>query len=352
MNGRPDELPPWISVIIVNFNGVKWMTRCLESLRQQTIAAHLEIIVVDNNSTDGSDVLTEQWLQKHAAGKLIRNRDNVGFCEGNNVGARSARGAYLLFLNSDAWAEPNALQNLYHELREQHAAAGTPIVLDYNTDVFQSCGAAGIDFCGIPNGAHRLERVQEIFAAPGCSFMIETAVFERVGGFPPELFMYAEETDLSWRIWIAGERILAVPAALVHHRGAADANPQGDTQITEARTNETKRFFTNRNGILLLLKNAQHILLLLLIPHFLLLLLEALAGLVLVRRWSYVRRCYLEAVLDCWRLRGHIRSWRSKIRQFRRRNDFAMLRFLHWRPNRWAELKRFLRLGWPKVDAR
>jgi hypothetical protein len=71
--------------------------------------------------------------------------------------------------------------------------------------------------------------------------------------------------------------------------------------------------------------------------------------LLLVRRWSFVQRAYLRAVADCWRLRGHILAERRRVRQFRRRGDLFMLRFLRWRPNRWDELERLKRHGVPNV---
>jgi hypothetical protein len=120
----------------------------------------------------------------------------------------------------------------------------------------------------------------------------------------------------------------------------------------EFRTSDTKRYFTNRNSLLVLLKNAR-LLLLLLVPLQLgLLLLEGVAALALVRRWGFVRRAYWDAVADCWRLRRHILAERRRIRQFRRRGDLWMLRFLRWRLNRWDELQRVRQFGVPKVTPR
>ena len=99
----------------------------------------------------------------------------------------------------------------------------------------------------------------------------------------------------------------------------------------------------------MLLKNARHLLLLLVPLQLCLLGAEALAALLLVRRWSFVSRAYLGAVADCWRLRGHILTERRRIRQFRRRGDLFMLRFLRWRLNRWDELQRVSRHGLPRI---
>jgi GT2 family glycosyltransferase len=193
---------------------------------------------------------------------------------------------------------------------------------------------------------------QETFAAPGCSLLVKKELFDKIGGFPPELLIYADETDLSWRVWIAGGKVVAVPSARLHHRGAAVVNPEGKTKTVESRTTDFKRFLANRNGILFLMKNGQHVLLLLLIPHLLLLLAEAGVGLVLTRRWSYIRKSYLSAISEAFQMRDHVRQWRRRIRGFRQRGDFWMLRFLRLKPGRWAEVKRLFKYGPPKVDAK
>ena len=75
----------------------------------------------------------------------------------------------------------------------------------------------------------------------------------------------------------------------------------------------------------------------------------AIASLALVRRWTFVKRAYWDAMADCWRLRQHVRAERRRIRQFRRRGDLWMLRFLRWRLNRWDEVQRLRRFGVPRV---
>jgi hypothetical protein len=100
------------------------------------------------------------------------------------------------------------------------------------------------------------------------------------------------------------------------------------------------------------MKNCQHVLLLMVLTQLCLLLCEALVSLVLIRRWSYVRHSYLGAIRAAFEMRGHVAAGRRQIRAFRRRGDFAMLRFLTWRLNRWGELMTVLKLGLPKVEKR
>ena len=348
----PALVPPKISVVILNYNGAVWLQRCFDSLRAQTIFPAIEVIVADNASADGSDKFAEEVLRTWSNGLFIQNGGNLGFSEGNNRGAARATGQFLFFLNNDTWLEPDCLEQLYNAAVVHQADGGMPVVLDYPDDHFQSLGASGFDWFGIPNDQPPTSAPVELFAAAGCSILVRSEMFRRVGGFDAAHFLYAEETDLSWRILIAGGRLFGVPAARMHHRGGVAVNPEGQTRVVESRTSETKRFLANRNGLLLLLKNAQHVLLLLVIPHLFLLGFEALVSLLLVRRWSYVRQSYVRAVPACWAMRAHVRDWRRRIRGFRQRGDFQMLRFLRFKPSRWTDFTKLLHWGVPKVDRR
>ena len=100
----------------------------------------------------------------------------------------------------------------------------------------------------------------------------------------------------------------------------------------------------------MLLKNCQHILLLLLIPHLLMLLAEAFFFLATTRNWKFVRGSYVRGITEAFRMMPHVRAWRKKIKDFRRHGDFWMMRFLHLKPARFAELAVVFKLGAPKVQ--
>jgi hypothetical protein len=340
---------PLVSVIVLNYNGARWLERCVSSLRAQSIFDQIEVIVADNVSSDGSERLGKRLVESLPRGRFIQHDQNLGYCEGNNRAAQAAHGEHLLFLNNDTWLEPNCLELLLSEVRRTGAAAAGPLVLNYEDDSFQSLGAFGFDIFGLASTRARTAETREVLMPEGCAYLIRRDLFQQLGGFDPEFFMFADEFDLSWRVWVSGHRAIAVPSARLHHRGAAQVNPAGGSATVEFRTSDTKRFYTNRNSLLVLLKSARHLLLLLVPLQLSLLAVEALAALLLVRRWSFVQRAYLRAVADCWRLRGHILAERRRVRQFRRRGDLFMLRFLRWRPNRWDELERLKRQGVPNV---
>jgi hypothetical protein len=323
-----------VSVIVLNYNGARWLERCVSSLRAQSIFDQIEVIVADNVSSDGSERLGKHLVESLPRGRFIQHDQNLGYCEGNNRAAQAAHGEHLLFLNNDTWLEPNCLELLMSEVRRTGAAAAGPLVLNYEDDSFQSLGAFGFDIFGLASTRARTTETREVLMPEGCAYLIRRDLFQQLGGFDPEFFMFADEFDLSWRVWVSGHRAIAVPSARLHHRGAAQVNPAGGSATVEFRTSDTKRFYTNRNSLLVLLKSARHLLLLLVPLQLSLLAVEALAALLLVRRWSFVQRAYLRAVADCWRLRGHILAERRRVRQFRRRGDLFMLRFLRWRPNR------------------
>jgi GT2 family glycosyltransferase len=354
MRDRTRNAPgtPDISVVLLNYNGAAWLDRCLSSLMAQTIAAQIEVIVADNASDDSSDLLAADLMQERPDWRVLRYGENLGYCGGNNEAAGRALGQYLLFLNTDTWLEPECLENLLDEVRATGAVAATPLVLDYRDDTLQSSGEVGFDVFGLPCGPETWSGRQEVLIANGPALFVNTAWFRRLGGFDAEFFMYADEYDLCWRAWISGGKVILAPSARLHHRGSAAVNPGGGPQLVENRTSDTKRYYANRNVLLVLLKNCEHFLLLLVPFQVGLLALEGLCMWVLVRRWTFLRRAYLEPLRDCWRLRGHILAERRRVRKLRRHGDFWMLRFLQPRLNRWREFTRCRRFGLPKVDAK
>jgi N-acetylglucosaminyl-diphospho-decaprenol L-rhamnosyltransferase len=344
------DSPVDLSVVILNYNGRAWVPRCLRSLGEQTAADKMEVIVADNSSTDGSDKMAAEILTQLAIrGRVVRNGGNLGYCAGNNEGARTATGEYLLFLNTDTWLEPDCIEKLLASAQTANVDSASPLVLDYDDDRFQGNGASGFDVFGYLTNRKTPLPAGRIFGAPGCALMVKRNVFETVGEFDSEFFMYADEADLAWRLTLSGARTITVPDARVHHRGAAAANPKGGGQVLEFRTNEMVRFFATRNSLLVVLKNAQHLLLFLCLTQLAIVALEMLFVMVTTRRWSVVRKAYLSALLDVWRLRHHVKKERQRVKKLRRCGDLTMLRFLKLRPGRWVDIEKLLRLGPPRV---
>jgi len=346
------SISPRATIIVLNYNGKQWLQRCVDSLKAQTIFNDIEVIMADNTSTDGSDKLAEELMKGWTTGYFLQNGTNLGFAEGNNRPAKRALGKFLFFLNNDAWLEPDCMEKLLDCVEREQAAAATPLVLNYDDNTFQSSGALGFDIFGLVTDRKQVDRVSEILMPEGCSYLIRKDVFEQVGGFDKEFFMYAEELDLSWRTWIAGHRVITVPQAIVHHRGAANVNPAGGGNVVEFRTSDSKRYYANRNAFLTIWKNAEGLLFFTLLLQLGLLFIEAFAALLIVKRWSFVNRSYWEAIRDAFRMRPHVLEARSQIKAFRQRSDLDMLNLFRLRLNRWDEFQRMLQYGAPKVTAR
>ena len=255
----PDPTLPFVSIIIVNYNGGEYLNRCLASIRSQNYQEY-EIILVDNASTDGS---AEEAGQKFSGINLIRSDQNLGFGQANNLGAQKARGEYLAFLNPDTVVTQDWLLQLILTLEDVlDAGLATPkILLLSMPERINTCGNE-IHFTGIPacrgwlSPADTLNKIEDVFSISGAAFVARRSVFEDVGGFDETFFLYAEDNDLSWRVQLAGYRCLYVPTAVVYHEYEAQFHPE-------------KYFYLERNRYQMLLKNFRWRTLLLLLPALL-----------------------------------------------------------------------------------
>jgi len=339
----------WISVIIVCHNDGKWLPRCLETLRAQTIFDRIEVIIADNASEDGTDKLAQSLIASWPSAKLLPTGGDNGFAVACNRGAQAALGRYLYLLNPDVWLEPDCLERLYEGVERAKASAGSAIIYEYEDDTVQHKGSDAFDlFCYplTPRGGRDPKR---LFCINGFTF-IRRDFFQQIGMLDERMFMYTEELDLSWRIWLAGGSLVPVLSARIHHRGAALVNPAGGTRVVENRTSVQKRFLANRNCLITISKNSQHILLLSLATYGALLFAEMLATLIMARSWEVAKHTALDPLLDLWRMRGHVRAQRKFIKTIRQHGDFWMLRFFRLGFGRWNEIQKMLKRGFPKIN--
>jgi GT2 family glycosyltransferase len=232
MNGKApvideagDTIAPHVSVIVLNYNGLKWLSACLNALVGQVDAPAFEIVLVDNGSTDGSSAYVES---RYPSVRIVQTGRNLGYAGGNNAGARHARGAWLAFLNNDTVAAPDWLARL-----DQAAGAreGAPLVtsrleslafpgyIDSAGDGYLRAGGAYKRGHGTPIGEWLQSR--EVFGACGAGFLIRRDVFDQLAGFDEDFFMVYEDVDLSYRARLAGHRCWYAAEAIVRHAGSA-----------------------------------------------------------------------------------------------------------------------------------
>ncbi len=209
---------PKISAIIVNWNGKDDTAACVRSLLKQEVP-ELEIIVSDNGSTDGS---IEHIQSEFPSVVLLENGANLGFGAAVNRGLAVAKGDHLIFLNNDLILAPESIGELSRFL-EDHPEAGAAvpkILYCEKPDAINSFGVR-IHYTGIAC-PHRLDEKDDDGLAPeetacGGIFMLRREVYESVGGFDEDLFLYHEDHDLSWRLRLAGWKILVDPDAVFYH---------------------------------------------------------------------------------------------------------------------------------------
>jgi GT2 family glycosyltransferase len=220
---------PGVTALVLNWNGARVVGDCVRSLQAQEYPA-IEILVVDNASTDGS---ADMVRREFPAVRLHVNEKNLGFGGGNNVGIGLAETPYILICNNDTRIQPDAVRRLVEALEaDPKAGSATPcIILAASGKV----DATGIVVCpdGLALGRGRAESPQafcepaEVFFGSGCCSLCRRDMLEsvRIGGeiFDEDFFAYADETDLGWRARRRGWKSLYVPEAVVYHHHAASS---------------------------------------------------------------------------------------------------------------------------------
>ncbi|MDP3888618.1 MAG: glycosyltransferase family 2 protein [bacterium] len=251
---------PLVSVVIVAFNSQNDIKDCLNKIFDSSYTP-LEVIVVDNHSTDGT---CESVKKNFPKVKLIESKKNLGYTGGNNLGAKLAKGEYLVIVNPDtrvskSWLEPLILASGQKDI----AVCQPKIMLAQKKDLLNATGKItqflGFEYLSdYKKRDYKLER-HEITSFSGSTFLIKRNLFLGLGGFDEDFFMYYEDGDLAWRLRLSGYHILFVPDSVVYH--AYKFNPKEDYQ--KART---KFYLLERNRLAMVIKNYQFRSLLSLLP--------------------------------------------------------------------------------------
>lgn len=211
--------PGRVSVIIVNYNGRRYLETCLPALATQTHPA-FEILLVDNASTDDS----VDWVAAHFPDVcLVRAPRNVGFAGGNNLGIRAARGEFIATLNNDTEAEPEYLERLCSPMDDPAVGACAPLMLESaRRDRIDSAGIA-VDRAGFGwnlqagREASLAAAGGEVFGACAGAALYRRAMLDEIGLFDEDYFGFYEDVDLAWRARLAGWKCVLVPTARVFH---------------------------------------------------------------------------------------------------------------------------------------
>jgi GT2 family glycosyltransferase len=230
-----------ISVVIVAWNARHYLELCLESLAEAHPRRSMEILVVDNASSDGTAEMVETRFS-HV--KLIRSHENLGFSKGNNLAIRQCQGRYIALVNPDVIVFPGCLDALADFL-DQNPKVGNVGPRVFNPDMTQQstcrrfpnlwnnfCSAAGLAskfkgsrfFAGEHMWFFPHDRTLAVNVLVGCFSMIRRDAFDAVGLLDEDLFMYGDDVDWCRRCWNAGWEVVFFPGArAIHDRGKITA---------------------------------------------------------------------------------------------------------------------------------
>lgn len=250
------EENPLVSIVTLNYNGLRFLKPLLDSLKCLTYP-NVEVILVDNCSTDGSVALVEKqypWV------RILVNPENYMYARGNNEGIAIARGKYICLLNNDVVVEADFLNPLVQAMEQNHnLGAVQPKILDLQRPgYYEYAGAGGghIDWLGYPFSRGRIfytlekdekqyDEPQSIFWASGACILLRSKTLEDSGLIDEAFVLHQEEIDLCWRIHLCGWDIHAIPQSAIHHYGGG----------TLAQNNPRKTYWNFRNNLFLMAKN-------------------------------------------------------------------------------------------------
>lgn len=304
------------SVIIVNHNGRDDLATCLPSVLSQSIDVSYEVILVDNDSDDGSVAFVRDRFPDV---RVVENDANRWFSGGNNDGLAIANGTYLAFVNPDADVDDDWLETLLapFESDDDHDVGLTTsrIVRGDDRTRLNTCGNVahytGLGFCrGLDERVDAYPDAEQVGAVSGCSFAMARDVYDAIGGFDETFEMYLEDIDISWRARLAGYDIVYVPESVVYHE-------------YELGVPAWKLFNLERNRYLVLLKHLRTGTLARLLPG--LLLTELFVWLFAASRGGDTVLAKASAMKWLWQHRSTVRDKRERVQTLRERTDRELL---------------------------
>jgi len=211
---------PLVSVIVLNYNAGELLLNCIESIKK-SVYKNLEIVVVDNISTDKSQ---ETCKEKYPDIKLIQNDENFGYCEGNNIGIREAKGDYIIILNPDTIVESNWIEELISAYNKFGEGLYQPKHLSLNEKTVYMSAGNMLNIFGFGyarekgnRDENQFNKIEEIGYASGTCLFTSSAVLKKVGLFDPFIFLYHDDLDLGWRASQLGIKSYYVPTSLIYH---------------------------------------------------------------------------------------------------------------------------------------
>lgn len=230
-----------LSIIIPSWNTKDLLNQCLRSIFKSKSKYSLEVIVVDNGSTDGSVDMAAKMSLRYPI-RIIKNKTNLGFGRANNQGMRAARGRYFLLLNSDTIVKPEALPRMINFLdcRPEISVVG-PRLLNFDGTVQPSAGPFPGLFVTMAMlfGEHwfgdlvcrSYSCLTPVDWVMGAAMMIKPEIIRKAGWMDEGIFMYMDEVEWAYRIKKAGYQIFYWPGAEIFHLGRGSSRSRQKAPI-------------------------------------------------------------------------------------------------------------------------
>lgn len=302
------------AVVILNWNGRKYLEQFLPSVCRDSITDSSEVWVADNGSTDDSlRFLAENYPQV----RQLALPQNYGFAEGYNKALAQIDAEYVLLLNSDVETTPDYLQRMVAFLDANPDVAGCQpkIRAFYDRASFEHAGASGgfIDkwgypfcrgriFANVETDSGQYDSPTDVFWATGAALLIRRKTFLENGGLDASFFAHQEEIDLCWRLRARGFRLACVPQSVVYHVGGG----------TLSVTNPRKTFLNFRNNLLMIYKNEVNVGKVLFVRFFM----DYLAAMVFLLKLDFKNfGAVLRARWQFWKMRPALKSVRKENMQ-------------------------------------
>lgn len=330
------------SIVVTNYNGMRWIEGCLDSIAAQTVSGCLETIFVDDCSNDGSVDLVKhryQWA------RVFVNKENLGYCKSNNIGASHAMGRYILLLNNDTKLSENCLETLIC-YAEQNPDIGLLVSRQLAYDDGRSEDIGGkVDIFG-NNGSENLsEEVKEVFTGLGACLFVRKNIWDDLGGFDEDYHAFAEDLDFFWRAHLFGYRVVAIPEASYFHVGGGSIQG-GKKKGGRMEVSVKRRYFSERNKLTTMLKNYSSATLCWVIPLYIFSsLAEMLLVLVVYRSLDIVKEIYWDALQYNIKNLDSILKKRRVVQIKRRVSDIRILRMME---PPFGKVKAVFKAGFPQ----
>jgi len=219
-----------VSIVIVTYNSADYIEACINSIyaRCGRSAYGLEIIVVDNHSSDGTVGILKERLPSV---ELLENDENYGWGRANNQGVARAKGDFVVVLNPDTLAEDGWLEALIQPLIARRRLLTTPKILIYDGSTIGNCGNilhfTGLAFTrGYGADKEACAVSEPVSYVSGCCFAVRRDEFLQLGGFDEAIFLYHDDLDFTCKAYLAGFESLYVPTSVIRHDYRLEVAPE------------------------------------------------------------------------------------------------------------------------------